>query len=47
MVRVFILPPSIDELRRRLTGRGTDSPQVISQRMERARAEISWLNTDA
>ena len=41
VVRVFILPPSIDELRRRLTGRGTDSPEVIAARMERARAEIS------
>ena len=47
VVRVFILPPSIDELRRRLTGRGTDSPQVIAQRMERARAEIShWDGYD-
>ena len=47
VVRVFILPPSIDELRRRLTGRGTDTPQVISQRMERARAEIShWDGYD-
>ena len=47
VVRVFILPPSIDELRRRLTGRGTDSAQVIAQRMERARAEIShWDGYD-
>ena len=41
VVRVFLLPPSIAELRRRLTGRGTDSPEVIAARMERARAEIS------
>ena len=40
VVRVFILPPSIDELRRRLTGRGTDSAEVIAARMERARGEI-------
>jgi guanylate kinase len=47
VVRVFILPPSIDELRRRLTGRGTDSPEVIEARMERARAEIShWDGYD-
>jgi guanylate kinase len=47
VVRVFILPPSIDELRRRLTGRGTDSPEVIAARMERARAEIShWDGYD-
>ena len=47
VVRVFILPPSIDELRRRLTGRGTDSAEVIAARMERARAEIShWDGYD-
>ncbi|MFM5885553.1 MAG: guanylate kinase, partial [Novosphingobium sp.] len=47
VVRVFLLPPSIDELRRRLTGRGTDSEAVISARMERARAEIShWDGYD-
>jgi len=41
VVRVFILPPSLDELRRRLEGRGTDSPAVIAARMARAQAEIS------
>lgn len=47
VVRVFLLPPSLDELRRRLTGRGTDSADVISARMERARAEIShWDGYD-
>lgn len=47
VVRVFILPPSIDELRRRLTGRGTDAPEVIQARMDRARAEIShWDGYD-
>lgn len=47
VVRVFLLPPSIDELRRRLTGRGTDSAEVISSRMNRARAEIShWDGYD-
>ena len=47
VVRVFLLPPSIDELRRRLTGRGTDSAEVIAARMERARAEIShWDGYD-
>ncbi len=47
VVRVFILPPSIDELRRRLTGRGTDSADVIAARMERARGEIShWDGYD-
>jgi guanylate kinase len=47
VVRVFILPPSLDELQRRLTGRGTDSAEVIAARMERARAEIShWDGYD-
>lgn len=47
VVRIFLLPPSIDELRRRLTGRGTDSAEVITARMERARAEIShWDGYD-
>ena len=47
VVRVFLLPPSIDELRRRLTGRGTDSTEVIAARMERARSEIShWDGYD-
>lgn len=47
VVRVFLLPPSIDELRRRLTGRGTDSAEVIADRMARAQGEIShWDGYD-
>jgi guanylate kinase len=47
VVRVFILPPSLDELQRRLVGRGTDSEAVIASRMARARAEIShWDSYD-
>ena len=47
VVRVFILPPSIDELHRRLRSRATDSDEVITARMERARAEIShWDGYD-
>ncbi|GMM92649.1 guanylate kinase [Qipengyuania sp. MTN3-11] len=41
VVRVFILPPSIVELRRRLESRAQDSAAVIDARMERARSEIS------
>ena len=41
VVRVFILPPTIAELRRRLETRATDDGWVIDARMERARAEIS------
>ena len=47
VVRVFILPPSIDELNRRLIGRAQDSSEVIESRMDRARAEIShWDGYD-
>lgn len=47
VVRVFLLPPSIAELRSRLTGRGTDSAEVIAARMDRARNEIShWDGYD-
>ena len=41
VVSVFILPPSIDELRRRLETRATDSGEVIGDRMARAQGEIS------
>ena len=47
VVSVFILPPSLDELRRRLEERAQDSDDVIDSRMERARAEIShWAEYD-
>ncbi|MGB3470800.1 MAG: guanylate kinase [Erythrobacter sp.] len=47
VVSVFILPPSLDELRRRLESRAQDSTEVIDARMERARAEIShWAEYD-
>ena len=39
---IFIQPPSIGELRRRLTGRGTDAPEVIEQRIERAEFELTF-----
>lgn len=37
---IFIMPPSIEELRKRLEKRGTESADVISQRIERAEFEI-------
>jgi guanylate kinase len=47
VVRVFILPPSMEELRRRLEGRATDAQEVIERRMSRADAEIShWDGYD-
>ncbi len=39
-VGVFILPPSMDELKRRLEGRGTDDEDVIARRFEKAKHEI-------
>ena len=41
LVRVFILPPTMAELERRLRGRGTDADDVIAERMRRAATEIS------
>ena len=39
-VAVFVLPPSLQELRRRLAARGTDERKTIEQRWQRARHEI-------
>lgn len=39
---IFIQPPSIAELRRRLEGRGTDAPEVIDDRIARAEFELSF-----
>ncbi len=41
MVSVFILPPSREELLKRLTGRGTDSEEIIARRMQDAESEMS------
>jgi guanylate kinase len=41
VVRVFILPPSMEELGRRLRARGTDEKAVVDARMARATSEIS------
>ncbi|KQM24558.1 MULTISPECIES: guanylate kinase [unclassified Sphingomonas] len=47
VVRVFILPPSMAELRQRLVSRNTDSAEVIEGRMARAAAEVShWDGYD-
>ena len=39
---LFIQPPSIEELRRRLEGRATDAPEIIQQRLDRAAYELSF-----
>lgn len=44
---IFILPPSITELRARLEGRGQDAPEVIARRMQKSWDEIShWGSYD-
>ncbi len=40
-LRVFILPPSLDELERRLRDRGTDADPAIRRRLDHAQAEIA------
>jgi guanylate kinase len=40
-ILVFILPPSWDELKMRLTRRGEDPPDVIARRLENARVEVA------
>jgi guanylate kinase len=39
---VFVMPPSIEELRNRLVGRATDSPEKIEQRVGKAAEEIGY-----
>jgi guanylate kinase len=47
VVSVFVLPPSIAELDRRLRGRGQDTEAVIAGRMAKSRDEIShWAEYD-
>lgn len=44
-VRIFIAPPSWEELERRLTDRGTDSPDKIQKRLLRAKVEFQTAHT--
>ena len=47
VLSIFILPPSIAELRRRLEGRGQDSAEVIAKRMHKSWDELShWGSYD-
>ena len=39
---IFIQPPSVEELRRRLTGRGTDTPEAIEERLAKAEYELTF-----
>ncbi len=38
---IFVMPPSVEELRRRLEGRGTDAPEVIERRVAKAEFELT------
>ncbi len=47
VVSIFVLPPSIGELERRLRARAQDAPEVIAGRMQKSRDEIShWAEYD-
>ena len=39
---IFVAPPSVEELRRRLVGRGTDSPEKIAERLAKADEELAY-----
>jgi guanylate kinase len=43
-IGIFIVPPSIEELERRLRGRATDTDEVIARRLASARAEIDMVS---
>ena len=47
VISIFILPPSLSELERRLVSRGQDAPEIIKGRMDKSRDEIShWAEYD-
>jgi guanylate kinase len=47
MFTVFLTPPTLDILQQRLSGRGTDAPEVVARRLAVARAEVAeWRKFD-
>ncbi len=42
-VFIFILPPSMDVLRERLTGRGTETPEAVELRLSKTRSEVAHI----
>jgi len=42
---VFLKPPSIDELRKRLEGRGTETPESLQKRIDQAKKELEYAET--
>jgi len=43
-VLIFVLPPSFEELRKRIIARGTEEPDVIRKRLDKAKKEIEYIN---
>ena len=43
-VCIFLLPPSFEELKKRIEGRGTESPDIIAKRLEKAKREILFAD---
>lgn len=43
-IAIFIRPPSLKELERRLAGRGTENPESLKKRLNRAEYELSFAN---
>ena len=43
-VLIFILPPSLEELARRIKGRGTEDEETIKKRIETAKMEITYID---
>jgi len=43
-VLIFMLPPSFDELKKRIEGRGTEKPEVIENRLNQAKREIKCID---
>lgn len=41
---IFVMPPSVDELRKRLEKRGTDAPEIIEARLDKAKYEMSFAS---
>ncbi|CEP63697.1 guanylate kinase LALA0_S09e00474g [Lachancea lanzarotensis] len=44
---VFVAPPSVESLRDRLTGRGTETPESLEKRLDAATAELEYAETGA
>ncbi|HOQ36179.1 MAG TPA: guanylate kinase [Acetivibrio sp.] len=42
-VLIFILPPSFEELKRRIEKRATEEPEIVAKRLERAREEMAYI----